>query len=86
MRIVIMGAGMAGLSAVLALARAGHKITLLERDSVFQDGGWEAALQRSRDGIAHFLQPHVFRLEARFNIMRCTLVQELLRLGTSLAA
>ena len=55
MRIVIMGAGMAGLSAALGLARAGHQITLLERDSVFQDCGWETALQRSRDGIAHFL-------------------------------
>lgn len=51
---------MAGLSAALALARAGHEITILERDSVFQDGGWEAALQKSRDGIAHFFQPHVF--------------------------
>jgi 2-polyprenyl-6-methoxyphenol hydroxylase-like FAD-dependent oxidoreductase len=60
MRIVIMGAGMAGLSAALGLARAGHQITLLERDSVFQDCGSETALQRSRDGIAHFFQPHVF--------------------------
>jgi glycine/D-amino acid oxidase-like deaminating enzyme len=59
MRIVIMGA-MAGLSAALALARAGHEITLLERDSVFQGGSCEAALQRSRDGITHFFQPHVF--------------------------
>ena len=51
---------MAGLSAALALARAGHEITLLERDSVFQGGSCEAALQRSRDGITHFFQPHVF--------------------------
>jgi len=56
---------MAGLSAALALARAGHEITLLERDSVFEDRGWEAALQRSRSGIAHSSNRMCFGLEVR---------------------
>lgn len=51
---------MAGLSAALALARAGHEVTLLERDSIFQPSGREAAMQVCREGIPHFFQPHVF--------------------------
>src|SRR5689334_17165343 len=60
MRIVIIGAGMAGFSAALALARARHEVTLLERDSIFKRTGWEATLQSCREGIPHFFQPHVF--------------------------
>lgn len=51
---------MAGPSAALALARAGHEVTLLERDSIFQQTGWEAALQGCREGIPHIFQPHIF--------------------------
>ena len=31
-RILVVGGGIAGLSAVLALARAGREVTVLERD------------------------------------------------------
>ena len=51
---------MAGLSAALALARAGHEITLLERDSIFEQTSWKAILQSCREGIPHFFQPHIF--------------------------
>jgi 2-polyprenyl-6-methoxyphenol hydroxylase-like FAD-dependent oxidoreductase len=51
---------MAGLSAALALGRAGHEIMLLERDTIFQGSGWEEVLTTRREGIPHFFQPHVF--------------------------
>lgn len=37
---------MAGLSAALELARAGHEVALLERDSILKRTGSEAALQK----------------------------------------
>ena len=34
MKVVVIGAGVAGLAAALACGRAGHEVTLLERDQV----------------------------------------------------
>jgi glycine/D-amino acid oxidase-like deaminating enzyme len=59
MRILIAGAGMAGLSAALMLGRAGHEVVLSDRDSVFRK------LLDKREGIAHSFQPHVFRPRRR---------------------
>jgi len=57
--IIVVGAGAAGLSAALVLARDGHRVVLLERDDMVcgEPGaapGWE------RRGIPHFHQPHAF--------------------------
>ena len=57
--VLVLGAGTAGLSASLALARDGHRVTLVERDGVhatepLDSLGWE------RKGIPHFFQPHAF--------------------------
>ena len=60
MRIVIAGAGMAGLSTALALGRSGHDVTLLERNGIFRECTWEECLRGPREGIAHFFQPHAF--------------------------
>ncbi len=57
--VVVLGAGTAGLSTALALARAGHGVTILERDPVERTSA-EASLQWPRRGITHFLQPHAF--------------------------
>lgn len=57
--VVVLGAGTAGLSASLALARDGHAVTLVERDPVAV-GKPLTALSWPRQGISHFLQPHAF--------------------------
>ncbi len=52
-----MGAGIAGLSASLLLARDGHRVTLADRDPLDLTSP-EAAPNWNRQGIPHFRQPH----------------------------
>jgi 2-polyprenyl-6-methoxyphenol hydroxylase-like FAD-dependent oxidoreductase len=60
MRFVVAGGGVAGLAAALALARAGHRAVVLERDSAHPDGPPEGAFAVERRGIPHYFQPHAF--------------------------
>jgi 2-polyprenyl-6-methoxyphenol hydroxylase-like FAD-dependent oxidoreductase len=60
----VLGGGMAGLSAALALSRAGHRVALIERDDV-AIGEPLAAIDWDRRGIPHFLQPHAFAPRGR---------------------
>jgi 2-polyprenyl-6-methoxyphenol hydroxylase-like FAD-dependent oxidoreductase len=53
----VLGAGVAGLAATLALARSGQQVTLIERDPV-EVGDPLASLAWQRRGIPHFMQPH----------------------------
>src|SRR5262249_33962411 len=54
--VAVLGGGTAGLSTALALARAGHRVQLVERDPVEVTSG-EDAFHWPRKGVAHFLLP-----------------------------
>jgi 2-polyprenyl-6-methoxyphenol hydroxylase-like FAD-dependent oxidoreductase len=65
--VIVVGAGMAGLTASLSLARRGRRVTLVERDP-FEVGAPLAAPDWVRDGIPHFLQPHAFIPRGRLKL------------------
>jgi 2-polyprenyl-6-methoxyphenol hydroxylase-like FAD-dependent oxidoreductase len=58
--VVVAGGGPAGLAAALALARAGARVTLVERDRLESGATAESAFSAPRDGIAHYHAPHAF--------------------------
>lgn len=53
--VVVIGAGLAGLSAALRLAGAGRKVTVLERESV--PGGRNGLLKKM---ATHLIPAHLF--------------------------
>jgi 2-polyprenyl-6-methoxyphenol hydroxylase-like FAD-dependent oxidoreductase len=65
-RIIVLGAGVCGLAAGTLLARDGHDVVVLERDtdeaprSVYE--AWE---HWSRDGVSQFRQPHYLHARGR---------------------
>ncbi len=60
-RVVVLGAGMAGLWTALALAREGREIVLLERDPPPPDGGAEAVFEHwRRRGASQLRHSHAF--------------------------
>src|SRR5258706_6085896 len=67
-KIVVLGAGTAGLAASLALARDGHRVLLIERDPV-DDSAPQDAFAWERKGISHFLQPHALIPRGRQELM-----------------
>ncbi|MBV8813436.1 MAG: FAD-dependent oxidoreductase [Verrucomicrobia bacterium] len=57
--ILILGGGVVGLSTAMMLARQGHSVTVLERDSQPLPGSPEEAWHAwGRRGVAQFRQPH----------------------------
>ncbi len=60
-KVAIVGAGICGLGASLALASKGYKVTLFERDSPPPPGGGDAAFfDWQRKGAGQFRHPHAF--------------------------
>ena len=60
-RVAVIGAGMAGLFAALALAPTGREIALFERDPPPPEGGDEAAFEHwARRGVGHLRHSHGF--------------------------
>ena len=60
MKIVVIGAGVCGLTAALALSREGHEVYVIERDAPPPPAEAVGASDWKRPGIPHFLQPHAF--------------------------
>ncbi len=60
-RILVIGAGIAGLCAALALGPTGREVTLLERDGAPPSGDADEAFRDwNRRGVGHLRQSHAF--------------------------
>lgn len=60
-RIVVVGCGIAGMCSALALAKRGHQVTVVERDTAPPEGDPEKAFfEWPRRGASQFRHPHAF--------------------------
>ena len=57
--ILVLGAGLCGLSTAMLLARDGHQVTVLERDPAAPPGPAQAWEAWERRGVSQFRLPHV---------------------------
>ncbi len=69
MKIVVTGAGVAGLISALFLARDGHEIVLLERDATPLPANPDEAFTWNRRGAPQVRHPHAFLARLR-NLLR----------------
>ena len=56
-RILVIGGGVVGLSSALALARAGHAVTVLEPDAARQAASWGNAGHIATEQVAPLASP-----------------------------
>lgn len=60
-RVLVVGAGLCGLSTVLMLAKDGHDVMVVERDPAMPAGSAEAVwAEWDRRGVNQFRMPHIF--------------------------
>jgi 2-polyprenyl-6-methoxyphenol hydroxylase-like FAD-dependent oxidoreductase len=65
-RVVVLGAGVAGLATAIALGRAGQEVTIVERDEPPPAGDGDTAFARwDRRHVPQFRQGHIFTARAR---------------------
>ncbi|MGH9246557.1 MAG: FAD-dependent oxidoreductase [Acidimicrobiales bacterium] len=69
LRVVVIGAGVAGLGSALALARDGHEVTVLERDDAPMPTDPEDAFAWDRRGAPQVRHSHAFLARVR-NLLR----------------
>lgn len=65
MRVIVVGGGVAGLGAALALARSGHQITVVERDHTPMPTSADEAFQWDRRGAPQVRHSHAFLARLR---------------------
>src|ERR1700744_2400104 len=83
-RVLVIGAGMAGLWTALALAPTGREVILLERDPPPPEGGADEAFDSwARRGVGHLRHSHAFLARLRLIIRdeHPQLLEELLAAG-----
>ena len=81
--VVIVGGGIGGLSAALALGRAGYPVTLLERDELTAPADADAAFVAERPGVPQAHQTHGFlaRMQVLLRARFPDVFEDLLREG-----
>lgn len=69
MRVIVIGGGVSGLGSALALARAGHEVTVIERDDTPTPDSADAAFEWDRRGAPQVRHSHAFLARLR-NLLR----------------
>ncbi|HEV7707431.1 MAG TPA: FAD-dependent oxidoreductase, partial [Asanoa sp.] len=75
-RILVLGAGLCGLTTAMLLARDGHQVTVLERDPGEPPPAADAWREWQRPGVNQFRLPHL--MPARWRVEMAAELPEVL--------